>query len=550
LAGLARAQRREGNLEEAVTSIEAALKILETSRGSLGNRELQVTYFAMHRSWYEAAVDLCMQLHAQHPAKGYAQLAFNYTERARARSLLDTLYASGYSASAPVPENVREAYARNRQAISDQQSILSRSTEQTSSDPALKLQRLYSEQETLEAEMQSADRRLTSLLAQQTVDIPFLQHQLLEDHSILLSYWISASHSYRWTITSINVLVDTLPPRDELDSTILPLERMLQTRRSSLVPGEDITTYASRQSAYEVQLQTALSRAGSTLLSRIPKTTRSIFVVSDGSLMSLLFAALRIPDGTATSYAIRRYTFFAEPSASVAAYLKQHPATEQPLRIAVFADPVFSRNDSRVVTTPRLTPTANSHLLFTNMPRLTDSHEETRQILHLAPAGTVALRTGFDATPEQLRTLKPTDASILHFATHTVTRHRPHRRRTRTRQTRDRNLSGPSRKPDPTSGCPARPNGTLGLSGATNSASRPRQNPAATKQSRSADLSWPTLPHAYASTRISTTRNLHRIDHPSGQHARLDLHSQLGARIKYCAFGGSMSKHIGAAFRC
>jgi hypothetical protein len=55
------------------------------------------------------------------------------------------------------------------------------------------------------------------------------------------------------------------------------------------------------------------------------------------------------------------------------------------------------------------------------MPRLTDSREEARQIVHLAPAGTVALRTGFDATPEQVRTLKATDASILHFATHTVT---------------------------------------------------------------------------------------------------------------------------------
>jgi CHAT domain-containing protein len=136
--------------------------------------------------------------------------------------------------------------------------------------------------------------------------------------------------------------------------------------------------------------------------------------------MSLPFA-LRIPDGAATSYAIRRYTFFVDPSASVAIYLKQHPAPEQPLRIAVFADPVFSRNDPRVTATPRLMPAANSHVLFANMPRLTGSREEARQIIHFAPSGAVALRTGFDATPEQVRSLTTTDASILHFATHTVT---------------------------------------------------------------------------------------------------------------------------------
>jgi CHAT domain-containing protein len=420
LAGLARAQQREGNLEEAAASIEAALKILETSRGNLGDRELQVTYFARHRSWYELAVDLCMQLHAQGPAKGYAILAFNYTERARARALLDTLYASGYNSTVPVPEGLRESYARNRQAISDQQSLLGRSTTQASSDAATKLQRLYREQETLEAEMQSSDRRLGSLLAAQTAALPLLQHQLLEDHYVLLSYWIGSSHSYRWTITSGNVLVDTLPPRADLDRTILPVERMLRARRSILVPGEDITAYASHQQTYERQLQAALSRAGSALLFRIPKETHNIFIVGDGSLMSLPFSALRVHDGTATTYAIRRYTFFAEPSASVAVYLKQHPATEQPLRIAVFADPVLSGDDPRV-TAPKLTPAANNHLLFANLPRLTDSREEARHIVLLAPHGTVALHTGFDATPEQVSTLRPADASILHFATHTVT---------------------------------------------------------------------------------------------------------------------------------
>ena len=421
MAGLARAQQRKNHLEDAVTSIEAALKILETSRGSLGSRELQVTYFAMHRSWYELAVDLCMQLHAQHPDKRYAQLAFEYTERARARALLDTLYTSGYSSSVPVPDGLREAHARNRQAISDQQSLLSHATEQTSNEAALKLQRLYREQEGLEAEMQSSDHRLTSLLTAQTVDMPLLQHQLLEDHCVLLSYWIGNNHSYRWTLTLSSISVDALPRREELDRTILPLVRMLRARRSGLTPGEDIATYSSRQQIYEAELQAALTRAGSTLLSHIPKSTHSIFVVSDGSLMSLPFAALRISDSTTTSYAIRKYAFFAEPSASVAVYLKQHPAPKQSLRVAVFADPVFSRNDSRLSVTPQLAADSRSHLLFANMPRLTGSREEARQIVRLAPSGAVALRTGFDATPEQLRILATTSPSILHFATHTVT---------------------------------------------------------------------------------------------------------------------------------
>ena len=427
LAGLAHAQQNLGSPEQALSSIESALKILEASRGNLGNRDLQVTYFALHRSWYELAVDLCMQLNFRHPEKNYTRLAFNYTERARTRSLLDTLYTSGYDSSAPTPEPLREAYARNRQAIADQQSLLTHTNESTSAEIAAKLQRLYREQETLNSEIQSSDHRLTSLVAQQTADIPLLQRQLLDDHSILFSYWVGETHSYRWTITPTVVLVDTLPPRDQLNRTILPLERLLRARRSTLTPGQDIAAFAAHQRAYETSLQTALTRTGATLLSRIPKATQSIFLISDDSLLSLPFAALRVPMGSTTTYAIHQYTFFNEPSASVAVYLRQHPAPDQPLRIAVFADPIFSRTD------PRNTPSNNqqstpspdlskpqTQLLFANLPRLPGSRAEALEIVRLAPPDTVALRTGFDATPAQVSTLTSTDASILHFATHTV----------------------------------------------------------------------------------------------------------------------------------
>ena len=216
----------------------------------------------MHRSWYELAVDLCMELDRANPTKGNAAQAFSYTERARARSLLDTLNSSGYSSKIPVPEAVRVAYARNHQAVAEQQALLSRSSGSGSSEVAEKLRRLYREQEALESQMQSADLRLGSLLGNQTVDVAQLQRELLEKHSVLLSYWIGTSRSYRWLITANSVSVDALPPRGQLDDVIVPLERMLRSRHSKLVPGEDMLAYAARQRSYEDQLQRALSRAG------------------------------------------------------------------------------------------------------------------------------------------------------------------------------------------------------------------------------------------------------------------------------------------------
>jgi CHAT domain-containing protein/tetratricopeptide (TPR) repeat protein len=421
LAGLAKAFENEGQLEEAATSIEKALKIVEAARGSLVSRELQVTYFSMHRSWYELAVDICMQLNSKHPAKGYALLAFAYTERARARSLLDTLDSTGYSATIPVPESLREAYARNQREVTAQQALLVHSIEPAGGAVATKLQQLYREQEDLESQMPlPSDRRLRSLLGDRTADVARIQQQLMENHSILLSYWVGENHSYRWSITPNGVSIDVLPSRDQLERVLLPLEHMLQRRRPSPLAGEDISGYALQEKAFETQLQIALNRAGSILLSRIPKDVHTIFVVSDGCLMPLPFAALRISDGARVSYALRKYNFFREPSASTAVYLKQHSAKEQAMHITVFADPVFSLSDPRLVAHAQ-PKSVSGHLLFADMQRLTGSTKEGQYISQYVPNRMVTLRTGFNAAPSQVRNLSEKDAAILHFATHTVT---------------------------------------------------------------------------------------------------------------------------------
>src|SRR6202789_1083024 len=195
---------------------------------------------------------------------------------------------------------------------------------------------------------------------------------------------------------------------------------MLQRRRRVPKSGADISGDAVQDRTFETQLQTGLRRAGSVLLSHLPRDAHTVFVVGDGCLMRLPFAALRVSDGAKISYALRKYNFFRETSASVAVYLKQHSVKEQALHITVFADPVFSLSDPRLAT--HVQPkSAGSHLLFANMPRLTGSTEEARYIFEDAPSGAVTLKTGFNATPSGVRDLSEKDAVILHFATHTVT---------------------------------------------------------------------------------------------------------------------------------
>lgn len=426
-AGIAKANQAEGDPEQALAAIEKALQILELSRNSLSSLELRANYLSLHRDWYELAIDVSMELDRTHPGSGYAERAFAYTERAHARSLLDALNHSAYDPAEDIPERLREAFARSRQQIESEQSKLSGNSSDLKRDTiAARLQALYREREGLESQMQSADDRLHPAFSSEPIDIAAVRRDLLTPRSVLLLYWVGARASYRWMISTNSFAVQTLPARADLERIIGPVERALVDRRPRVHLGEDIGAYEARQGLYEAGIQRDLARAGSILLSGLPADIQTVLVVGDGLLLSLPFPALRIPLRGGVHYAIERFAFLREPSASVAVHLQQNPAPTQGERIAVFADPVLSTSDPRVNLSALESRGKQSAGTIENLPRLTGSMREARQILSLAPRVSVELHTGFDANPENVRNLDPAKVSILHFATHMVAvAHRP-----------------------------------------------------------------------------------------------------------------------------
>jgi len=91
LGSIATAERDRGDLLDARTHIEAALKIIESLRTEITSLELRASYFSTVQSYYELYIDILMRLHEQHPGEGYDRLALAASERGRARSLLETL---------------------------------------------------------------------------------------------------------------------------------------------------------------------------------------------------------------------------------------------------------------------------------------------------------------------------------------------------------------------------------------------------------------------------------------------------------------------------
>jgi len=91
LVGIAQAERQRGDLATARIRLEEALAIVESVRSRLRSGTFRSSYLATRYDDYGTYVDLLMELEIAEPGRDYAAGALEASERARARSLLESL---------------------------------------------------------------------------------------------------------------------------------------------------------------------------------------------------------------------------------------------------------------------------------------------------------------------------------------------------------------------------------------------------------------------------------------------------------------------------
>ncbi len=89
--GMAWAELKRGNPIEARRFAEQGLKLVERLRVGTQRPQLRTTYLAGRQDFYDLLVEILMEQDRRDPAQGYDLKAFEASERARSRSLLDEL---------------------------------------------------------------------------------------------------------------------------------------------------------------------------------------------------------------------------------------------------------------------------------------------------------------------------------------------------------------------------------------------------------------------------------------------------------------------------
>jgi CHAT domain-containing protein/Tfp pilus assembly protein PilF len=455
LFGIAEAERRQGNLLNARTSMEAALNIVE-SLGAYGpSPELRMSYFASIQIYYERFIDLLQSLDRLYPDKGYAVAALEASERARARSLLDLLAEIKVDIHQDVDpcllDRERMLQRQLNVAADHQRQMVKGKSNLKEVAVAAQIESLTNQFQEVQAQIRAASPRFAALTRPIPLSAAQIQQQVLDDRTMLLEYALGESRSYLWVVTPTTLESFQLPKRDEIEAAARRVFGLM-TARNTRKPGETIEQKKARVAQADADYPSAAATLSRMLLGPVVTRmgTKRLLIVPHGELHLIPFGALPIASDNDLSKGskplVLDHEIISMPSASTLAVLRRETSgrNPSPLKIAVIADPVYSKADERVrpaaarglsAITERLIrsdgPAGKSEGagiidepagedLTEHLPRLFATRWEAEQIMAEVPAGEGLQAVDFDAARELVFSGKLAQYQILHFATHAL----------------------------------------------------------------------------------------------------------------------------------
>ncbi|MBD0373109.1 MAG: CHAT domain-containing protein [Pyrinomonadaceae bacterium] len=444
LAHIARLERDRGNLTEARKIIEEALAAVESLRINIKSQALRASFFASVRSYQELNIDLLMRLNKQRPSEGFDAAALQASERARARSLLELLTEAGAEIRQGVEASLLERERALRQSISDkadrQTRLLSgKYTPEQAAAAAKEIDALMTEYEQVQAQIRQTSPRYAALTRPTPLSLKEIQTDVLDGETLLLEYSLGEEKSFMWAVTQGSIQSFELPKRAEIESAARHVYELL-TARNQTVANETPEQRRTRIEQAEAEYPKASLALSRMLLGPVAAElkNRRLVIVGDGLLQYTAFAALPAPDArtdTPATPLIAEREIVTLPSASVLAVLRREAAGRKRAdkTLAVFADPVFDKDDPRIKLLGKgpgaaAAVAANSPMDVVkrsasesglqDFVRLRFSRQEADQIVRLAGSAQKLEAVDFEANRAVVTSPELARYQIVHFATH------------------------------------------------------------------------------------------------------------------------------------
>jgi len=418
----ARLERSLGDLDAARASIEAALTLVNQLRARVFSSNLRGTFLVAKRQYFRFYIDLLMEISKRRPGEGYEDLAIRANEEFHARNLLDALAVRDTSAQAEaggaLVERERDLLTRIAALDWRQSRLAERGDETAAAKIDRELAELLAELDRVQAELLPVSPRHADLTQPRLPTVSQIQEGLLDLQTLVLDYALGPERSYLWAISKSAVRSFELPAQPQIEQAV---EELMAHVRAGPHPLAQDRIAGLAAALGDMLLRPAGSLAG---FSRL-------LIVPDGALLRLSFAMLPEP-GEGRRPLVVNHEIVVLPSLSILASLRQLPGVRPPAkgRLAIFADPVFSRSDPRVAARrrvgaggaelPEVADRSFEDFGPQRLPRLPGTRDEARAIGTLLPSSQLLLALSFEARKSHVLDGSLAGYRGLHFATHAL----------------------------------------------------------------------------------------------------------------------------------
>jgi CHAT domain-containing protein/tetratricopeptide (TPR) repeat protein len=395
LVQLARTEYERNNFNEASDYYDKAIALTESFRAKILRQELRASFLAKWQDEYEQYTDLLMQMHQRSQNSGHAAAAFGISERARARSLLETLA----EAHAGVRQGVDAGLLAEERQLADRISLKERQRAKSVGNPqvarqtealAKELDALLDQYHALQSRIRAASPRYAALTEPQPLTAREIQTECLDPQTVLLEFALGNKRSWLWAITSETITSVPLPPRAEIETSARKIYELLTARQ----PKKDMTEPQQQAliAAADAKFRTEAAAMSRMLFGDVASKLRRewkgkrLAIVASGALEYVPFAVLPLPEtegrrDTETgrqgdketgsrgksplptphsplpALLIASHEIVNLPSGSALALIRRETAGRQatPKMLAALADPVFDADDPRLATARKKT---------------------------------------------------------------------------------------------------------------------------------------------------------------------------------------------------
>jgi hypothetical protein len=260
-----------------------------------------------------------MRLHERQPSAGYDVLAFEASERARGRNLLEALSATRADIRQGVdPISLERQRSLQRQINAKdvlRMQLAGRNQMEKSAEIEKELRALLAEYQDAKGQMLIRSPRYAALTDPAPLKLKEIQLQSIDQDTLLLEYSLGEERSFLWAVTPSSLRAYTLPRRAEIEAAALRAYGLLTKSNKRQYTG------SSELAAAELSrmiLGPVVAEFG----------RKRLVIVSDGVLQYLPFGALPNP-AAAGAGAPKRRPLIVDlqvvnlPSASVLATMRR-----------------------------------------------------------------------------------------------------------------------------------------------------------------------------------------------------------------------------------